>query len=34
MLTDALKAVQKALPDEESTRLGVENSLDEEKATR
>jgi chromosome segregation ATPase len=34
VLADDLKAAQKALSDEKSTRLGAENALAEEKATR
>jgi hypothetical protein len=34
VLANDLKAAQKALLDEKSTRLGAENSLAEEKATR
>jgi hypothetical protein len=34
VLTNDLKAAQKTLSDEKSTRLGVENSLAEERAAR
>jgi chromosome segregation ATPase len=34
VLADDLKAAQKALSDEKSARLGAENALAEEKATR
>jgi hypothetical protein len=34
VLANDLKAAQKALSDEKSARLGVENSLAEEKASR
>jgi hypothetical protein len=34
VLANDLKAVQKALSDEKSVRLGLENSLDEAKAAR
>jgi hypothetical protein len=34
VLANDLKAAQKALSDEKSVRLGVENSLAEEKAAR
>jgi chromosome segregation ATPase len=34
VLANDLKAVQKALSDEKSARLGVENSLNKEKAAR